>query len=293
MIGNEADERRRVVLTTDCGTEMDDQWALAHLYLSPSIDLRAVVTTHAPNLPAPAAEASAAEARAVLDRLPGGARVDVVPGSSVPLPDGRSPLMNAGVERIIEEARQSESERLRLLAIGAATDVASALLAAPDIADRVEIVAMGFQGHDLGGDEWNVKNDPFAWRVILGAQTPLTVGDATVCKQFLCLTPAEASVRPGDKGDIGRFLSDILDGWIAGNGEIARLMTGRPDTWPVWDEIVVAHLLGLTRCVSSQRPELLSDLSFRYGEDRGTMQWVEHVDVERLWSDLADRCVGF
>src|SRR5688500_14820150 len=38
------------VLTTDCGAEMDDQWALAHLLLSPEVDLRAVITTHASSI---------------------------------------------------------------------------------------------------------------------------------------------------------------------------------------------------------------------------------------------------
>ena len=37
---------RPVILTTDCGADMDDQWALAHLVLSPEFDVRAVVTTH-------------------------------------------------------------------------------------------------------------------------------------------------------------------------------------------------------------------------------------------------------
>jgi hypothetical protein len=31
------------ILTTDCGAEMDDQWALAHLLLSTELDLRAVM----------------------------------------------------------------------------------------------------------------------------------------------------------------------------------------------------------------------------------------------------------
>ena len=43
--GESASEARSVppalaaVLTTDCGAEMDDQWALAHLLLSPEVDL--------------------------------------------------------------------------------------------------------------------------------------------------------------------------------------------------------------------------------------------------------------
>jgi hypothetical protein len=37
----EAQSRREVVLTTDVGAEMDDQWTLAHLALAPEIELHA------------------------------------------------------------------------------------------------------------------------------------------------------------------------------------------------------------------------------------------------------------
>ena len=60
---------RPVVVTTDCGAEVDDQWALAHLALSPEIALKAVVTTHAPSLKPPAAASSAKAAREVFTRM--------------------------------------------------------------------------------------------------------------------------------------------------------------------------------------------------------------------------------
>ncbi len=290
-----------VVLTTDCGTEMDDQWALAHLHLSPSLDLRAVVSTHAPNLTPPAADSSAAACREVLGRLPGGDAVPVLPGSSEPLPDCRTPLPNAGVERILEEARRvapSETAdggpraRLIVLAIGAATDLASALLLAPDIAASIEIVAMGFQSREHGGDEWNVKNDPCAWRVLLSSSAPLTVGSAAVCKEHLCLTAAAAAAMLSSAGRAGRYLSDLMAGWLAANAEIARVVTGRPDLWPVWDEIVVAHLLGLTQWAETPRPILQDDLAFAESHDGASMRWITQVDARALWQDLVVRCLG-
>ena len=47
-----------IVLTTDCGAEIDDQFALAHQVLSPALDLRAVVTTHVGEHPTPGESAS-------------------------------------------------------------------------------------------------------------------------------------------------------------------------------------------------------------------------------------------
>ncbi len=48
--------------------------------------------------------------------------------------------------------RRASDDRLAVLAIGAATDLASALLLDPTITERLEIVAMGFDGWPGGND---------------------------------------------------------------------------------------------------------------------------------------------
>ena len=58
-----------VVLATDCGVEMDDQWALAHLLLSQEFALRAVITTHASSIGFSSAT-SAKQAAEVIARVP-------------------------------------------------------------------------------------------------------------------------------------------------------------------------------------------------------------------------------
>jgi purine nucleosidase len=138
--------RRPVVVTTDCGCSQDDQWAIVHLALSPEIDLQGIVTTHAPNLEAPASESSARAVRDVLSRLPAGAssRPPVLAGSGIPLADRSRPLENEGVAFLLERAKgHSAGDRLTVVALGAATDLASALLIDPSWADRVEEAVRG------------------------------------------------------------------------------------------------------------------------------------------------------
>src|SRR5215204_4032392 len=81
-----------VVLTTDCGAEIDDQWALAHLALSREVDLQAVITTHASSIRLSSATAAqhAADVLAQVSpaRLP---LTRLVAGSDVPLQDVRTP----------------------------------------------------------------------------------------------------------------------------------------------------------------------------------------------------------
>jgi inosine-uridine nucleoside N-ribohydrolase len=278
-----------VILTTDCGVEVDDQWALAHLSLSPRIELRGVVTTHAPGFPAPSTEAAA---RAILAGLPLAHKVAVLPGSSQPLTDHKTPRPNAGVELLLSESKRPElRRRLVVLVIGAATDVASALLIDPGFADRVEVVAMGFDRWPEGGDPWNVKNDVHAWQVLLESRVPIVVGDVEICKKRLEMSVPTAHRLLDDSGATGRPLVALLESWLEKNAALARKATGKAGHWPIWDEVVVAHLFGLTESETHPRPRLLDDLTFDHSHPSGTIGWIRSVESEKLWADFAELLV--
>lgn len=276
---------RAVVLTTDCGADMDDQWALAHLALSPEIELRGVVTTHAFGLPEPAAEFTARTARDVLSHLPSTTTPPVIAGSSIALADKTRPLSNPGVEFLLKQSQGfSRKRRLTVLVIGAATDVASALLTDASLGDRIEIVAMGFNGWPAGGDEWNIKNDPKAWQVLLESRAPITVGDATVTKRDLGMTAAHARELFGERGDSGRYLLKIFTDWLEKHPDIAQ-----NGTWPIWDEVTTAYLLGFTRSETHPRPTLDDKMQFVPSSKAGSARiitWVTAIDAARLWDDF-------
>ena len=279
--------RLPLVLTTDCGAEVDDQWALVHLALSPEMELKGIVTTHAPSLAPPAAETSARVAVALLGLIGPEARPRVIAGSSRPL-EGDRPRPNPGVEFLIDQARgRSADDRLVVVVIGAATDVASALLIDPTLADRITIVAMGFDGWPEGGDPWNVKNDVRAWRVLLESRAPLVVGDGAIGKRHLAMTPPgrEASSRRG--AEPGRDPRGPPRGLARQRtARLARSTTGSAATWPIWDEVAVAYLLGMTTSKTYPRPGLRDDMTFDHARPRGTITWITSVDAEALWADL-------
>jgi purine nucleosidase len=280
-------DRKAVVLTTDIGVEVDDQWALAHMALSPEIDLKGVVTNHAPNLAAPAAETSAKHARELVVKLPSKCRPPVLAGSSKALAADRKPLGNPGVDFLIEQARGRTAEnRLNVVVIGTATDVASALLTDPTWADRVTIVAMGFDGYPKGGDPWNVKNDPIAWKVLLDSRAPIVVGDVEVTKRLLRMTPDRARSLLDKLPEPAPSLVNRFDTWIVKNGKLAKEQTGSPITWPIWDEVTTAYLLGLAKAETRPRPRLRDDLTFDLDQPKGTIEWITSFDEGKLWSDL-------
>jgi inosine-uridine nucleoside N-ribohydrolase len=276
-----------VVLTTDCGVEIDDQWALAHIVLSPELELRAVVTTHASSIHFSSAT-SARTAHETLTRIVPGkaAAIRVVAGADAPLQDAETPRDSDGVSVLLAASRGfSRSHRLIVLSIGAATDVASAILKDPSIADRIAVVAMGFNDWPSGGEEFNVRNDPQAWRVILASRVPLVIGSGATAKKSLRLTTAGAAAIMRSHGAIGAYLSGLVDGWLARHAELAARMVA-PGAWVVWDEVVVAYALGLASGDAVARPTLQSDLFFSHPETVERITWLTQVDSDRLWGDL-------
>jgi inosine-uridine nucleoside N-ribohydrolase len=199
------------LLSTDVGAEIDDQWAIARLALSPRVNLLGIVTTHTPYL----------------------------------------------------RAQRSA-----------------------EIAQEVRMVSMAFHSVQNGGREFNVRNDPKAWQVILETSVPLTIGCAEMCIRYLTLSRERAKERFGGISPAADYLVGLLEWWFAEHSDTCRAVTGKEDAWPIWDETVTAHLLGLTEVELLPRPRLLDnlDLEFRSGGD--TVRWIKAVRADALWSDL-------
>lgn len=279
--------QRPVLLLTDLGMDIDDQWALAHLASSPRVRLVGVVTSHAANLPAPAAEVTARASRAALARLGVRRFVPVVPGASSRLESRQRPRHSLGLELLLSAARRYPD--LAVLVIGPATDLASALLVDPALSRRLEVVAMAFKRWPGVGSSWNVRQDIAAWQVVIASGVRLTLGSDQVCVRDLSLSAAEADAAVGAAGVGGRYLARLTREHIAQEGpREARRLSGRPDAWVIWDEIAVAHLLGFTRALACTRPALGDDQVFRPPLAAGAgMHWIAHVDRRAVLADLA------
>src|SRR5438477_507906 len=128
-----------VILSTDIGNEIDDQWAVAYLLVNADFDVQGIVSAHAPSLPAPSAHATY---KVLVDEVEHRFGMTVHPplleGSSLPLADTKTPRSSEGLDFILQISKNYTKEHpLTVLTIGAATDVASAILQDPAIVDRI------------------------------------------------------------------------------------------------------------------------------------------------------------
>jgi hypothetical protein len=58
--------------------------------------------------------------------------------------------------------------------------------------------------------------------------------------------------------------------------------------WMIWDNIVLAHLLGMTESEERPRPKLNDEITFVHA-DAGSARkitWITRVDSKRLWADF-------
>jgi inosine-uridine nucleoside N-ribohydrolase len=286
-----------VLLSTDMGNEIDDQWPLLHLLTSDRFKVVGIASAHAPPASMPGGAATSAELlrHIVEERLGMAEHPPIVQGANERLSNERTPQPSEAAAFILEASRAySAKNRLNLLVVGAATDAASALIADPSLADRVRIVAMAFRGWEQGGIEFNVQNDPAAWRVILDSRVPLIVSDAMVTTKHLSVTRQEVEAVIASTGAIEPWLLRDYDNWyqrLTRTFEPPRSDGSR--AWPIWDHVVVAYLLGMATVEERPRPRMGADMRFVPAGDRRIIGWVTKIDREALFGDFRRNILAY
>ena len=234
-----------VVLDTDTYNEIDDQFALAYL-LSCSEKLRikgicaAPFFNHHSASPGDGMRKSHDEILRLLKLVE---REDlnsaVYKGSETWLPDETTPVPSPAASFLADLAgRYTPEHPLYIISIGAITNVASALLLNPDMRENTVIVWLG--GHALhmpNTDEFNMKQDVAAARIVFGCGVPLV--------QLPC------------SGVVDRFAVSRyeLEHWLSGKNALCDYLVqhtveeaesyaaGRPWTRVIWDVTAVAWLM--------------------------------------------------
>ena len=272
-----------VIMSTDCGTEIDDQWAVMYVAISPEIRVLGFLGNHARN-GLTGAKARDAIRDVLVNRLGMTDPAPVLAGADGPLAGAETPADNEAVRFLLDKSRDFDpTRRLNVLIIGSHTDVASALLLDRSLARRIRVVMMGFERWPEGKDPWNVMNDPAAARVVLDSGVPLAVGGADVCLRDLSFTTETCRDLLSGTGSAGAWLAQSFAEFEH------RFEQQDRRVWPIWDMIAPAHVVGFTRSVEHHRPGIAADLAFDHSAARGQLTWIEAVDAERLWPDFVDK----
>jgi purine nucleosidase len=213
--------RRRVIINTDAKNEADDQYAIVHALLSPTLDIRGIVPAH---FGAERSTTSQAESRAEVDlllQLMGlDGQVPVADGAPTALPNRDTSAPSAGADLIVAESRlASEGDPLFVAFLGPLTDMATAILNDPAIVDRpVVVVWIGGMGYDVDWNypavEFNLRNDIAAANVVFDSGITLWQVPATVYS-MVSVGYAELEERIGGTSKLADYLIEQLVEWNA------------------------------------------------------------------------------
>lgn len=278
--------RLRVVLDTDTYNEIDDQFALVQAILSPDrIGLEAIYAAPFFNDRSTGAghgmELSYGEILALLERLgvtPGGL---VHRGVTDYVGAAKRPLKAAAVDDLIARARSGTSaDPLYVIAIGAISNVASALLAASDIIDRTVVVWLG--GHALDWPdqrEFNLRQDIGGAQVLFDSGVPLVLVPCMGVTSHLHSTVPEIERYVEPQGDIGRFLSMRFKEYATDHVGWAK---------EIWDMAAVAWLLdeSWTPSVLIPTPILTDNATYSLDRARPLIRYVTHVRRNPILQDF-------
>ncbi len=281
-----------VVLDTDAYNEIDDQFAIAYLLKSKEkLNTRAIYAAPFLNSrsksPADGMEKSYNEVLKLLGLM--GEKVDVFRGSDKYLDDEKTPVISEASRDLAKRADDYSPENpLYVIAIGAITNVASAFLLNPKMAENTVVVWLGGHArHYHNTREFNMFQDVAASRVVMGSGVPFV--------QLPCMGVVSAFTL--SKYEIEHWLLDKtpLSDYLGRNSIDAaeRYASGKAWTRCIWDVTAVAWLLNDNDRFMSSRivPTYLSSYDYFYTEspDASPMRYVYDINRDELMTELVKK----
>lgn len=268
----------RLIIDTDAGAEIDDQYALSLALASPArLKLEGVVAAHFGDSGGPSGiEKSYAEIGRVLEKA-GISGIPVKRGAE-PFQFRERPPDSEGVRFIIERARASTPEQpLWLVLLGPATDAAAALLLDPSIAERMIVFWHGRTQWPVRCWNFNVTNDVKAARLLFELHCRFILFDTGT---YLRISVEETASRFLPLGPLGRYLHEIRSRNQAFLSP-AKAMFDLGDITALVDPSAV-------RWERTGAPAVDYDLRYDFSKQHGEIIRIYHVERDRAFDLLEE-----
>lgn len=297
-----------MVLDTDTYNEIDDQFAVVHALLSPErLSVEAIYAApffnHRSTSAGNGMELSYEEILRLLNRLGMPSEGLAFLGSGGFLADYDHPYSSDAVSDLIERAMSSK-EPLYVVAIGALTNIASAILLEPNIIEKIVVVWLGGNAlHWPHTTEFNLCGDVLASRLIFDCGVPLVLIPCAGVTTHLRTTVSEIDLYVKGQGAIGDFLAqrfkEYNDDHFAWSKEI-------------WDVVAIAYLINSdwvpsfitsSPMIAQQPPEKAPGenpypweknyLTWSFDQSRHSIRCAYYLERDPIFRDLFEKLVQY
>jgi len=229
----------RMVLDTDTYNEIDDQFAVVHALLSPEkLSVEGIYAAPFFNQrstdPGNGMEMSYDEILRLLERLDMPLENLAYRGSSGFLMDYDRPYTSDAVNDLIERSMNSDGP-LYVVAIGALTNIASAILIEPKIIEKIILVWLGGNAlHWPHTTEFNLCGDVLASRLVFDCGVPLVLIPCAGVTTHLRTTVSEIERFVQGQGAIGDYLAETFKTYNDDHFGWSK---------EIWDVAAIAYLI--------------------------------------------------
>jgi inosine-uridine nucleoside N-ribohydrolase len=332
----------RTVIDTDAYNEVDDQFAIAWALLSPErLAVEAIYAApysnafffqdrelsdeqkrlaHYAGSPEEGMEQSYREIIKLFGLLKKDAAGKVFRGSTAYIGKAGKAVESEAARDLVKRAMAMDGEGeglLYVLALGALSNVASAILMEPRIREKIVVVWLGGQPFSCAsGREFNLMQDVPAAQILFDSGTPVVLIPCMLSASHLTITAEEMKGRLWGKSDVGTYLADMVTAnfddaaiesslmlkklYLPGLDDIPDDVTAQFPTrhisWSriIWDISTVAYALNpnwtATRLVPS--PILGDDMSWRQDPARHPLRYCSYVSRDHVFGDLFAKLEG-
>ncbi len=286
-------ERIDAVLDTDAYNEVDDQYAIAYMIFSKEkINVKAIYAApfysadQVINRKAESAgegmEQSYQEILHILE-LAGQREISrVFRGSTNYLESEAIPQISPAAQDLAERAKRYSPEKpLYVVGIGCLTNIASALLIAPEIKDNIVIVWLGGNGTDWGNPYgFNMRQDFTASKLVFNCGAPIIQAPGMGVASEFRVTKPELEYWMLGKNK----LCDYIAGYTISQAE--NYAQGKPWSRVLWDVVAVAWLLNDEERFMKTRLIPLPEYIRKDQNDGRLIRYIYWADRDSIFEDL-------
>jgi purine nucleosidase len=198
------------------------------------------------------------------------------------------PVKSPAAEHLIERALADSDEPLYVIAIGCLTNVASALLMAPEIASRIVVTwTAGYPSNtNIFNHSFNMEQDMLASQLLFESGVPLVYLPGYYLGSQLRLSLPEVERWVKGKGAIGDYLHHLYTHNPIYEQRGIEGHEGR--TWIIWDLINIAWLLQSAWVPSHlvATPRLGEDQFWYQEKNAPKMREAYEIDRDSIFRDF-------
>ncbi len=282
-----------VVIDTDTYNEIDDQFALAYLLKSDEkLRLQAIYAApffnHHSESPEDGMEKSFEEIHKVLGLLRKEEYKKVVfKGSRMYLQNKKEAVESSAARNLVNLAlERDDSDPLYVIAIGAITNIASAILMEPSIIRKIVVIWLGGNALDWHDNkEFNARQDVAAARVIFECGVPLVLLPCMGVVSSFTTTGPELNFWLKGKNELCNYLVEntVQEAFLVGQGKC----------WSraIWDVTAVAWLIDESFMEERIEHSPIPEYDHKWGIDktRHFIKYVYAIHRDALYMDLFEK----